>query len=41
MGTKALHLVWMSYRGRYMLTGSLPENSHLKSSHKAILGKSK
>ena len=32
-GPRALDFVWMSYRGAHMLTDSLPEGSHPKSSH--------
>ena len=33
MMTRVLELVWTSYRGDHMLTGSLPEDSYPKSSH--------
>ena len=36
--TRAPDFVWMSYRGARMFTGSLPEDSHPKSSHIAVLG---
>ena len=34
----SLDFVWMSYRGTYMLTGSLPEDNHPKSAHIVRLG---
>ena len=35
MVTRAMDIIWMPYRGPHMLTGSLPEDSHSKSSHVA------
>ena len=37
MVIKARDFLWMSYRSPHMLTGSLPEDSHPKSSHTARL----
>ena len=38
MAIRALYFVWMSYRGTHMLTASLPEDSHSKSSNTVRLG---
>ena len=35
---RALDFIWMFYRGPHMVLGSLPEESHPKSSHVARLG---
>ena len=36
---RALGYAWMSYRGPHMLNDSLPEDSHQKCSHIALLDK--
>ena len=38
MVTMAMGIIWMSYRGLHMLTGSLPEEKHSKPSHMARFG---